>query len=520
VSRLRALAPWELGLLVAVAAWGLGPALVLVAHAAGANETLTGADGFLAGDQLQYLAWARDAGESGLAANLFQLDSNGHVFLHPMFSPTGWASAAGLGLTVAYWAWKPVAVLVLFAGVLVWGRRLLPDAPGRRAAAALLALFYFSPLAALLLWADAGSDASRNDLFTAAGEVFAAGSLWGYLQTAIAIGLMPTFLLAVERLLDPQRRAPGRGEAWYAGWAAAQGLIVAWLHPWQGVTLLLVVAGLAAWPGRELRQRLVLLVALAGIAVPLAYYWALARVDTAWELAERANQIGRLPAWTVVVALAPLAIVAGAGLRRPGRDEMERALLLWIAAGLITYFAVRAFPSHALAGLSLPFAVLAVRGWSRLRASVVAGAACVALAAVPGMAYMAREFDRVTDLVHDELYLSEDEIRALRHVESDAGDGGVLAPPLLALSVPAQTGRPVWVGHPSWTPDYLQRARAAELFFAGRLPPRRAAGFVRATGARVVVTACDSRVDPARTLGPLVARSRRFGCVSVHEVRR
>ena len=46
---------------------------------------------------------------------------------------------------------------------------------------------------------------------------------------------------------------------------------------------------------------------------------------------------------------------------------IERALLLWIAACFITYFANDAFATHAFQGLSFPWAVLAVRGWSRLR---------------------------------------------------------------------------------------------------------------------------------------------------------
>ena len=67
----------------------------------------------------------------------------------------------------------------------------------------------------------------------------------------------------------------------------------------------------------------------------------------------------------------------------------EQALILarGLLAGLV---ALTAYPVHALGGLSLPLAILAVRGWRRLRLPAVAGAAAVALITVPGTVYWAR----------------------------------------------------------------------------------------------------------------------------------
>jgi len=113
VSRLRALAPWELAFLALVFAWAFAPVVVLVVESLRHGYTLTGADGPIPGDQLQYLAWVRDAGEHGLAANLFELRPSGHVFVHPMFTPSGLANRLGLPIPVAYWLWKPVAALAL-----------------------------------------------------------------------------------------------------------------------------------------------------------------------------------------------------------------------------------------------------------------------------------------------------------------------------------------------------------------------------------------------------------------------
>jgi hypothetical protein len=513
VSRLRALAPWELALLALLLAWALAPIVWLLVESLRHDYTLTGADGPIPGDQLQYLAWVRDAGEHGLAANLFELRPSGHVFLHPLFTPSGLASRIGLPIPLAYWLWKPVAALALGAGALVWVKRLLPGQDGAQAAAAALVLFSFSPLSAIILWGDLGSAATRAQTYTSAGEMFVAGELWGYAQTAIAIGLMPVVVLLVERA------ARGRSAGALA-WAAAAGAAVSWLHPWQGVTLALVLGGLAAWPGQSRRRRALWLVPLAGVAAPLGYYALLAHYNVAWELASRQNEVGHPPVDAVALALAPLAVPAAFGLRRLRDDVAERALLLWIAASLVAVAALNAFPAHFLAGLSFPLAVLAVRGASRVRAPVALAAGAVALATLPGMAYVARELHRVYDLPVQQLYLVRGDADALAYVRDGAPPGGVLASPRLATSVPSQTGRAVWEGHPSWTPDYEVRLRAAQQLFTGALAPGPARELVRASGARVLVAGCGAGADLRPLLGPLVGHTRRFGCATVYELRR
>ena len=379
MSRLRALAPWELAFLALVLVWAFAPVVVLVVQSLRHGYTLTGADGPIPSDQLQYLAWVRDAGEHGLAANLFELRPSGHVFAHPLFTPSGLASRVGLPIPLAYWLWKPVAALVLGGGALIWVRRLLPGRIGAQAAAAALGLFSFSPLSAIVLWAEAGSATARSHIYTSAGEMFVAGELWGYAQTAIAIGLMPVVVLLVERAL---RGKPAGALAF----AAATAAMVSWLHPWQGVTLALVLGGLAGWPGQSPRRRALTLVPFAGLIAPLGYYALLAHHDVAWELASRQNEVGHPPAYALALALVPLALPAAFGVRHPGDDLAERALLLWIAASLIALAALESFPPHFLAGLSLPLSVLAVRGAGRLRASRAMAAGAVALAPLPGMA--------------------------------------------------------------------------------------------------------------------------------------
>ncbi|HXO09501.1 MAG TPA: hypothetical protein VN880_15785, partial [Solirubrobacteraceae bacterium] len=102
----------ELVLLAALAVWAAFPIVLLLVHASQTHTTFTGADGLigangvLGADQLQYLAWARDAGTHGLASDLFTLEPNGHVYLEPLFTITGALWRAGLSLPLAYLLFK------------------------------------------------------------------------------------------------------------------------------------------------------------------------------------------------------------------------------------------------------------------------------------------------------------------------------------------------------------------------------------------------------------------------------
>ena len=139
----------ELALLVALVAWGLFPLVLLLVHASSSHTRLTGADGLigadgeLGGDQLQYLAWVRDASAHGLAADLFRLTDIRRVYLQPLFTISGGLYRLGLPLSVAYLVFKPVAIVVLGAGTVAWARRMEGDRPGARAA--IVALSLFSP---------------------------------------------------------------------------------------------------------------------------------------------------------------------------------------------------------------------------------------------------------------------------------------------------------------------------------------------------------------------------------------
>ena len=511
----------EIVLLAALAAWGAFPVVLLLIHAARTHTQFTGADGLigadgvLGADQLQYLAWARDAAGHGLASDLFSLSPSGHVYVEPIFEIVGALSRVGVSLPVGYLLFKPVAILVMWLAAVAWARRMLGDQRGARAAVVALSLFLYTPLTALFSWTGLGSGSFRFSLYLLGDELLAAGKLWGYVPSALGLALVPAALLATERALDDRRGVrPG-----LVAVAALCALLASWLHPWQGITLIIIFGGLALW--RRLEDWAALAVAGAGAALPLAYYYALSHGDPAWRLAAHYEVIARLPALVLLAGLGPLALIAALGVRRPGGVMIEQALLLWIGACLVTYFVNDAFATHALQGLSLPFAVLAVRGFQRLRLPAVVGVLSIGLLTIPGLAYNARKFVSTTQRSLVQYYLPHADVLALRWLQRDAPAGGVLAPTPFAAVVPGQTGRPVWVGHGYWSRDYPERARQVDRLFRGRIRPASTArAFVRATGARILIADCRQRADLTRDLGPLVGSVHRFGCARVYVLRR
>src|SRR5579859_6373984 len=305
----------EVVLLAALAVWAVFPIVLLLAHASATHAIFTGgdgligADGVLGADQLQYLAWARDAGTHVLASDLFTFAPSGHVYLEPIFTITGLLWRLGLSLQLAYLLWKPIATVVLFVAAVAWARRAFGRQFGARAAAVALALFLYTPLTALFSWAQLGAGPFRFQLYLLGYELLAANKLWGYVPSAFALALVPVALLAVERALDHRgRRGPLLA-------AACASLFACWLHPWQGITLVVIFAGLAAW--RRDRDSLALIVPAAGAALPLGYYYVLGHTDPAWQLASTYEVIGRLQPLVLLAGFGPLALIAIAGLRRP-----------------------------------------------------------------------------------------------------------------------------------------------------------------------------------------------------------
>ena len=117
---------FELGLLAALAAlsvWVLALDLwQVVVH----GREWTGTDGFFVIDQLQYVAWIRDASHHVLSGNLFVLRPTPADYFQPAIAISGAISALGVPPWLSLLLWKPVAVGGTFFATRAYVYRLLP----------------------------------------------------------------------------------------------------------------------------------------------------------------------------------------------------------------------------------------------------------------------------------------------------------------------------------------------------------------------------------------------------------
>jgi hypothetical protein len=516
----RRLDPVEAGALAALAALAMAVLGGLLLKVWLNGGVVAGADGFLVADPMQYLDWARQAGEHGLIGNRQDLAPGNRVFLHPGLLLSGLAWRLGAGPAVAYLLWKPVAVGVLFAGTLALVRRHLVRRDDRRLGL-VLALFACSPVAAIVGWGGLGGPGDKLEVDFVTGELWTGSYLWGYSFTAIAVGLLALGLLAYER-------ARTGGGARAMALACGAGLLCAWLQPWQGATFAFSIAAAELFAVRRGRTIAAaardLALPAAATAAPLLYYALLGRFDPSWELAGRVNDLPRWTWWVLFAGVAPLAIPAAFAYRLHAPDFGAIVLRAWPVAALVVYFQpFGTFPFHAFQGLTPPLVVLGMLAlrdelgerplplWSAL-------AAVAALAAV-GTAYRVSNLADAVHVGRQPFTLVAGERDALRHLNGIDEPGGVLAPVYMGIAVPAYAGRETWIGAGSWTPDQPERTRDAEALFGGRLDTAAAEALVRRSRARFVLSDCHGRADIARLLAGFTDPPRHFGCASVWRVR-
>jgi hypothetical protein len=193
-------------------------------------------------------------------------------------------------------------------------------------------------------------------------------------------------------------------------------------------------------------------------------------------------------------------------------------LRIWPVAAFAVYLALdRTWFYHAFAGLSLPLAILAVKGWRRLRVPRALAAAALLLATAPGMVWIVQQLVQT----QGQHFFRPGEARALAFLDRASRPGPVLAPAMpLGQAVPAFAGRRTYVGHYYWTPDYPGRAAAADALFDGRLSRAQASQLVRSSQAAFLASDCRrGRVDLTPLLGQMILRTWRFGCATVYELR-
>jgi hypothetical protein len=489
-------------------AFTAAPALALL----GSHGVFDGGYGIDVPDLMQYMAFIRQAGEHGLIANPFDVVPSPHVFLDPVFELSGLLWRLGASIQLALLAWVPVAAVLLWLGFRAYARRFLDG--GGWAVAFVLALVFLTPATALADWLHA-TPVMRFGSEVIGLELLGGAYPWSGGQ-AVAVALLPLCLLLSERAVGRPRGRPGE----LAG-LGLLGALVSWIHPWQGLILLLIWLALAGW-GRLARRYLRLLPAALLTAAPLVYFEVLARISSAWRLVSGGSGYSHFGLW-LLVSLIPL-VLALPGLRgTPARDDGERMLRLWPLAATAVYLALStSWFYHAFIGLSLPAGILTVRGWRHLatRRSPPVVAATAALAAallVPGLIWLGRQLV----LTRPQLFFRPGEARALAFLERLPRPGAVLAPTMpLGQAVPAFTGRATYTGHPTWTPAYAARTRVTSLLFDGRLAPAQARELIALSRAAFLLSDCQpGRVSLTPLLGGRLQRTWHFGCATLYELR-
>lgn len=368
------------------ALWSIAPLVYLLARAAHDGTSITGADSALApADQLRYFGWIVNASRHFLAANPAPRVPGPRVYLNPVIVLSGALHRLGVGAATSYLLWLPAATVTLVLGYWALIRRALADR-GAQVAALVLALFYLSPLSPLLDWGQIIDRVRADHLIRVSGHTAAYWQTWGHLVAALGLGLAGLFAAGLVRLADNGEEARPQ----LVAAVAVTGLLAAWLYPWVGIALLAVVAACAV---RRWRPDLCVILAIA-LAVPLAYYAALALTRPEWGLSGIRTVFAASPAWAVAATVLPLAVPAGLAVGPRSRNRSTDGALVWWLAGAVVGFILLSSKTRLgmIDAAVLPAAILAVRGWRRLRLPRWAGIVALALMTLPGMAYAASTF--------------------------------------------------------------------------------------------------------------------------------
>jgi hypothetical protein len=502
-----------LGLFGALSMWVVG---VDVWRAVLNGLVWTGTDGFYIVDQMQYLSWIQSAAHHGLVSNLFVLRSTPADYFQPAIIISGGITALGVPSWLALLLWKPVAVVGLFLAIRAVVDRIFVARFERRAALTLGLLF-----------------ASFSVVYGSLGIVGDTMSVWiswGYPFALMAVALIVFGLVRYDR-----SRGAGRVD-WIPG---LLGAIAGTLHPWQGETMILLILGaelmrwrdLRLWWGTRQWRRLALpVLTLILIALPLLYYLLLGHLDLSWNLA-RSSSKHAFPWTAIALGLAPLAVFALLGYRGRSESFLELLMRVWAPAAVVIYVfsatGLSATPLHAFDGITIPLAVLAVKGVrrSRLRAlprgRLVAGLA-VAVGVLPVNAYAVDIAPAaVAPAGGNANFITKDEHAALRYLAKDKTPGSVLTQFYMGEAVPGATGRQTLVGDCLWSePNCMPRSEHADALFEGTLAKAQSRRFVIRSGVRFLLASCSSpSVNLRRRLGPgLIVSATRFGCATVYQV--
>jgi len=514
--------------------------------------TWTGTFGYVF-DSMQYLAWTREMGEHVFSANMFSLDPPVRNYINPGLKISGVLYWLGVPPPWAYGIWVPLGIVSLIYAVTKLTRNM--SLSGWAAIAAIaIALLYKLPAGPFVK--SIVPKSNWNATVYAGYDTWPSFWSWGYSLTAIAVSLLCAGVMVYERERN-------RGKAISVPLAAIA-LVTSWLQPWQGALLLgMVVLGellalRALEPDNRFPKRprltLVITTCVAGV-LPLAYYAVMGAIDDSWRInGLQANRyLQGVSWWTPLLVLFPLLIAAiPEFLRRPQRIS-EIMIRLWPPLAIAQMLVIAATgvgntAQHALKGVSIPLAILAVKGVSpwfgRLtpRLAGALGVAAILALTIPGAWYQLKDQSHeMTWPGNGGYYIRQSDQEALDFLAASPQKGGVVASSLIGSMVPWQTGRQTWVGHETWTPRFQSRSYFMEVLLGGGIPywnpPGNPAAVVGWSGAKWLVDDCfHSRarklhiaavrkkngviLDELSTqLKSVTAATHRFGCATVYELK-
>jgi hypothetical protein len=410
--------------------------------------------------------------------------------------------------------WKPVAVVAVFLGMRAAANRSFAEVAHRRAALALGVGF--------------GSFTVIAGALGIVGDMMPTWLSWGYPFGLLSVALITFAVVRYDRV-----RLAGRPD-WICG---LLGGLASMLHPWQGETLILLVLFaelirwrdlLLWWRTAQWRRLALPVLTLALTALPLLYYLLLGHLDLSWKLA-RVQSKHAFPASAIAIGIAPLAIPALLGYRGRAQSTLELLLRLWAPVAVLIYVfsatGLSATPLHAFDGITVPLAVLAVKGVTETslrtipRAHLVA-AGVIALALIPANAYALATAHKYVDPAGGNAnFITHGEHAALHYLDTNPEPGGVLTQFYLGEAVPGATGRRTFVGNCLWSePGCFPRSDAADALFRGQDTQAQARRLVRQSGARFLLASCAAHADLGRLLGELIVSTTRFGCATVYEL--
>ena len=419
--------------------------------------------GFLPKDTLQYLAFARQTGETGswLLLNPFTTEPQAGHFLLPLLSSVGWLSAM---TGVAPIAWFEAARLPLLLAYfwLLW--RLLepffPD-PGERALTCSL-IGLSGGLEVLAKPLAAGLPTPQMQALEQATWQMSGWSLFAASANPLWIAGGAGALALLRPLLTPTARLSG--PAMLAVAAGLFGLYV--LHPYSAVAVLGIAAAqpavaLAARAEVDWRRWLPIGLALTAGALSILALASWQRTDPVFAQ----SALGALgeqqlsPFWYPLV-LGALCILAlrGARVWVAGDHPLRFALLAWLLAAVFLHTSTLLNGYHFASQLHVPLCILAAPAffetWRAARGGR-RGAQLLCLLTFAAPLLLTVESLSLLRRTHR---VPVEYVRLIEVLRQRPA-GNVLAGARLGNVLPAYTDHRVYVGHHFLTPRFRARQR-------------------------------------------------------------